>query len=64
MSFQSLVATPVAPFELQPAPSILQHKLPIPTSAIRPILTQMLHYPYMVSQSVGDGVTKRGDGAE
>ncbi|KAJ3912365.1 hypothetical protein F5877DRAFT_84887 [Lentinula edodes] len=26
-SFMSLVAVPVAPFELQPAPSMLQHKL-------------------------------------
>ncbi|KAJ3803480.1 hypothetical protein F5876DRAFT_85252 [Lentinula aff. lateritia] len=29
-SFLSSVAVPVVPFELQPAPSMLQHKLPIP----------------------------------
>ncbi|KAJ3916498.1 hypothetical protein F5877DRAFT_68996 [Lentinula edodes] len=42
-SFQSLVAVPVAPFELQLAPSTLQYKLLIPTLPIRPILTQVLH---------------------
>ncbi|KAJ3872972.1 hypothetical protein F5051DRAFT_444694 [Lentinula edodes] len=42
-SFLSLVAVSVAPFELQPAPSMLQHKLLIPKSTLRPILTQVLH---------------------
>ncbi|KAJ3846945.1 hypothetical protein EV368DRAFT_88310 [Lentinula lateritia] len=32
----------VAPFELQLALSMLQHKLPIPTTLTRPILTQVL----------------------
>ncbi|KAJ4465614.1 hypothetical protein C8R41DRAFT_926489 [Lentinula lateritia] len=43
-SFPSLVAVSVAPFELQPAPSTLQHKLLIPKPTLRPILTQVLQY--------------------
>ncbi|KAJ3872192.1 hypothetical protein F5051DRAFT_445426 [Lentinula edodes] len=42
-SFLSSVAVPVAPLELQPAPSMLQHKLLIPKPTLRPILTQVLH---------------------
>ncbi|KAJ3804087.1 hypothetical protein F5876DRAFT_83806 [Lentinula aff. lateritia] len=41
-SLPSSVAVPVAPFELQPAPSTLQHKLLIPKPTLRPILTQVL----------------------
>ncbi|KAJ3911571.1 hypothetical protein F5877DRAFT_85791 [Lentinula edodes] len=41
-SFPSSVAVSVAPFELQPAPSTLQHKLLIPKPTLRPILTQVL----------------------
>ncbi|KAJ3803557.1 hypothetical protein F5876DRAFT_85037 [Lentinula aff. lateritia] len=41
-SFLSSVAVPVAPFELQPAPSTLQRKLLIPKPTPRPILTQVL----------------------
>ncbi|KAJ4476255.1 hypothetical protein C8R41DRAFT_923368 [Lentinula lateritia] len=45
-SFPSSVAVSVAPFELQPAPSTLQRKLIIPTTHLRPILTQVLQeYP-------------------
>ncbi|KAJ3884678.1 hypothetical protein GG344DRAFT_83659 [Lentinula edodes] len=40
-SFPSLVAVSVAPFELQPAPSTLQHNFPIPKPTPRPILTQL-----------------------
>ncbi|KAJ3803590.1 hypothetical protein F5876DRAFT_84950 [Lentinula aff. lateritia] len=41
-SFPSSVAVSVAPFELQPAPSTLQHKPIIPKPTLRPILTQVL----------------------
>ncbi|KAJ3876017.1 hypothetical protein F5051DRAFT_430114 [Lentinula edodes] len=41
-SFLSLVVVPIAPFELQLAPSTLQHKSLIPNLPLRPILTQVL----------------------
>ncbi|KAJ3804701.1 hypothetical protein F5876DRAFT_70418 [Lentinula aff. lateritia] len=41
-SFLSSVAVPVAPFELQLAPSTLQRKTFIPNPPLRPILTQVL----------------------
>ncbi|KAJ3910984.1 hypothetical protein F5877DRAFT_86667 [Lentinula edodes] len=41
-SFPSSVAVPVAPFELQLAPSMLHHKSLIPKPTLRPILTQVL----------------------
>ncbi|KAJ4500101.1 hypothetical protein C8R41DRAFT_914569 [Lentinula lateritia] len=44
-SFLSSVAVPVAPFELQPAPSTLHVNFPIPNPTLRPILTQVLHQP-------------------
>lgn len=45
-SFQSLVAVPIAPFKLQPAFSMLQCKLFIPTPPRRPILIQVLQVPF------------------
>ncbi|KAJ4486599.1 hypothetical protein C8J55DRAFT_487581 [Lentinula edodes] len=49
-SFLSSVAVPVAPFELQPAPSMLQHKLLIPKPTLRPILTQVLQFKTVKGQ--------------
>ncbi|KAJ3914154.1 hypothetical protein F5877DRAFT_83071 [Lentinula edodes] len=67
-SFLSSVAVPVAPFELQPAPSMLQHKLVIPKPTLRPILTQVLHYTKLSRhrtdlsrRNVGDSTLSRGN---
>ncbi|KAJ3804253.1 hypothetical protein F5876DRAFT_83479 [Lentinula aff. lateritia] len=51
-SFPSLVAVPVAPFELQLAPSTLHHKPLIPKPTLRPILTQVLQAPTFVAHII------------
>ncbi|KAJ3804281.1 Hsp70 protein-domain-containing protein [Lentinula aff. lateritia] len=43
-SFLSSVAVPIAPFKLQLASSMLQHKSLIPNPPLKPILTQVLHW--------------------
>ncbi|KAJ3858408.1 hypothetical protein EV359DRAFT_87795 [Lentinula novae-zelandiae] len=51
-SFLSSVAVPVAPFELQPALSMLQHKPIIPKPTLRPIPTQKkskISYPHLAA---------------